>query len=1212
MKFKTYQVEDGLSNNSINQIVNDISGGIWIATWDGLNYFDGNQFKVYKHRPGDSTSIAGNFIYDLLVDGASRLWIQSSSSSLSLKQGKQFRNFYFDDEIQEIGLDGKGDFLVEVNGQRFVWEKGELRTCERCPFKKNNFSKLDQLLERKYPDVEILSTHTDAKGQVWYATLRHGLFVLPNESTSVSELDFDNYRADLSKPYSIKSNEICAINEDVFGNVWLGLKDGGISMVFKNSGEVYSVYPHPVDNPHLPEETIRAITQDQSGQVWLGFYNSGLFVNRQGSTTFQQFKLNPNEPNGDWNRIRSLFTDHQGKVWVGTYGGVARISGKDKVDYFSSESVADLPNNRNYDFYEDREENCIWVACWGGLAKYSFVKESFESFEGQEQLSSFHIRQVMKAKGSLYLATEENGLLIWKNGKISQFTQKEGLLSNSLYALAEDQDTGNIWVATLGGVTIFHPEKRIIHKINEEDGLKSQLVYGVLPSDQHMWLSTTNGIARVDKKNYSVRTLPAKEGWQGAEFSEGAFFKSDRGMMFFGGVNGLNYFHPQHINLKDDLPILELEKPGENIWQALLADGTLDLKVKPVSFTQVPHNEFQYKLTPGNGQWITIGTDRRITVEGLTPGEYNLLLRNSLAEDADDYASMDFVVPRPIWRSPILWLASLLSLATALLLWRNHRSKIQKALLQEKIEERTRLISEQKAKLERINQDLDSKNKEINRQKEALLALHQRHKDADFEIEKFRNYLLGQFKLPLSELKESLEPLRTHSKAGKESVMQLVDQMMNQVKDWDKLSKLDQVETPKSLTIVSELMESIMKNMLPQFEKYGVLLKENFQLNDQWVELDVLKFKLFWQYLLREMLKYLEEGAELEITAQSGEREMWVELRVSSQLLVQNVDEIIQYSPYLKSAFHILKGLSGTIFHEIKGGELYVKVGIPLTELQRNEVQLNVRHWKHLDLREQLDPNRHHVILLGKKYESDSLVRIIHNEDFDIIVEDEVKMVISAIRNASIDALIIYNEKISHDMVELIEAVKARAKEKIDIPIIYIYDTIEAGFQDKLMDLGVETFIQLPASSRFILKKISTQLEKLQRYKSERNVLSLLPDDENTSYSSPNEKLVKQGLKIIREQLSNGDFKVEMLSEELGVSKIKCYRIFKEILGTSPSDLIISLKLEKAQKLLLQHKMNISEVSFACGFNDPKYFSKLFKRHFGQSPKHFQQPQEVG
>ena len=470
--------------------------------------------------------------------------------------------------------------------------------------------------------------------------------------------------------------------------------------------------------------------------------------------------------------------------------------------------------------------------------------------------------------------------------------------------------------------------------------------------------------------------------------------------------------------------------------------------------------------------------------------------------------------------------------------------------------------------------------------------------------------MLGQFKLPLSELKENIELLNTKSRAKKEGVLEQVNEIMAHIRDWDRVSALERSEGyGKSLTILKPLVQDVFQNIKPKLNQYQIKFEEKYHLDESWVELDVMGFKLFWQYLLREMMKYLGENASLAVYATSSLSAIQVDLKISSALLTTNLEDIIKYSPYIKAAYSLLQKLEGEISHHKEQGMLYLSTSIPFDEPSRQVPNNPVGHWKYINLDKELDPEKHHVLLLGKKFESDSLLKIIHNVEFDIIVEEDVHLAIDAIRNARINALIIYNEKISQNIVELIEAIKAITKSSNYIPLVYIYDTIESGFQDELMDLGIETFIQLPASSRFILKNISTQLQNLKRFNKEYKTFELLNADPH-DFSSPSEKLVKEGVSVIREQLSNGNFKVETLCESLGVSKIKCYRAFKEVLNTSPSDVLISLRLEKAQQLLSKNKMNVSEVSFACGFNDPKYFSKMFKKHTGHSPKNFYKPLE--
>src|SRR5690606_5163546 len=253
------------------------------------------------------------------------------------------------------------------------------------------------------------------------------------------------------------------------------------------------------------------------------------------------------------------------------------------------------------------------------------------------------------------------------------------------------------------------------------------------------------------------------------------------GVLFFGGIDGLNYFHPQQLLIEDELPLLGIVKPETDLWTAQLKEGRLDLKVRRVAFTQNPQNKIQYQLPPLQTEWTDLGDDFRVVEPSLAPGEYTFILRNSLEDNPALYASFGIIIPRPFWKSPVPWLIIGILLVLALLIWRNRNTQIQRQNLLKKVAERTELIEKQKLELEKINYDLDIKNREISDQKAELLTIHNRHKDSDFEIEQFKNYMLGQFKLPLSELKENIEQLSTKSRARKEGVLHQVNEIMSQV-----------------------------------------------------------------------------------------------------------------------------------------------------------------------------------------------------------------------------------------------------------------------------------------------------------------------------------------------------------------------------------------------------------------------------------------------
>jgi AraC family transcriptional regulator, chitin signaling transcriptional activator len=1203
IKFKTYTAEDGLSNNSINQIMNDPSGGIWVGTWDGLNFYDGHSFSVYKHDPLDSTSLRGNFISDIFLDNEENVWVKSNSTSVSLfVEEYGFVNYHFDQPISRIGLTTGKNLLVQIADNKFQYGEGEFVSCGICSFREENKPDFEKIITKHYPDLIIKDQYRDHRGNIWFATITTGLFILPYDTEQVKKESFHNYTVDGSDGYSLRSNEIYTIHEDLFGNIWLGLKDGGLSMAYKNSNNIFTISALSKKYSELPAETIRAIHEDQNGNIWLGYYNAGIYYSNPTTSKFEALSISPPTNSSDWKRIRGIFQDSQGSIWVGTYGGIIRVDASWKIDYFHAEITPHLPTNRNYDIIEDREENVLWVSCWGGLSKYSLDLGQFIPFEGQEKLERFKVRKIVKGNGGLWLATENDGVVQFLNGDVNVLDHKKGLLDNSVYSIYLDEPTGNLWFSTLAGINIYHPAKGYVHQITEKEGLMSQLVYGLLEGDQHIWASTTKGIAAIDRNTFHVWVLPPEEGWQSVEFSEGSYFQNERGTLFFGGVKGINYFNPKSIQLTYDLPKLNLKL--KNKHSALVSSSytdDLDVSVTPVLFTNNPINKILYRLDPLEKDWKTISETNSIHYESLAPGEYTLYVKNHSDETGKEAASLRVVIPMPVWKSPFFQFFIVFGMFASFLFIRHRSNKQQRQKLQALIEERTRTIEEQKEALLLINADLDKKNKEILGQKANLLALHHQQKNPDFEMEKFKNFVLNQFQGPLAYIRSAIDAQTFQENKEKKKILGQLDGLIKELKDWENLSLLDHLEDSKeSMTILSKLFENLTFELGTQLKKRDIFLICDYQLNDDWVEIDVLRTKLFFHCVFRELIKFIESKSELVIEAWIDGSSICIRTRSTSEILIQNFSQIMQSSPYIKSAEKILVDLGGSMKFETDAS-VTLKICLPFKDATHPKP---IIRFETVGVTERIDPNKFNVVVLGKPFETDSLVKIIDHELINLIVAEESAFVISAIHELEIDALIIYNEKINQELFDLMTTLRASHEHRIGLPIIYVYEFIAYGFQEELMDLGIDTFIQLPSSSEFIFKKLMGQLQHRKKYLEEKRLHTLV-DGEEPQHLTPNEKLVRQAMRIIRDQYANPNFRVEMLSQQLGISKIKCYRLFKDVLDTSPSDLIIKLRLQKAEQLLVRKSMNISEVGFECGFNDPKYFSKLFKKHYGASPRSF-------
>nr|MUH41510.1 AraC family transcriptional regulator [Zobellia laminariae] len=261
--------------------------------------------------------------------------------------------------------------------------------------------------------------------------------------------------------------------------------------------------------------------------------------------------------------------------------------------------------------------------------------------------------------------------------------------------------------------------------------------------------------------------------------------------------------------------------------------------------------------------------------------------------------------------------------------------------------------------------------------------------------------------------------------------------------------------------------------------------------------------------------------------------------------------------------------------------------------------------WKHLSLDKKLSPDKNNIFIFCDEIDYLPAQQLLENPDNNLFFESSEGAMLSVVRHANVHGLVLYDTPITEKLIQLLNSIKNK-DHQIVLPVIYISEEIDYFLQEQIIELGVDTFIQLPTSKSFIQKKLLKLIDVRKDYLNDKSTQQLFKiSSDNDKMLSPNEKLIKKALAIINENIHNPTFNIERLTEMLFVSKIKCYRAFKDVLKQSPSDFIIKLRLQKAEYLLKNNSLNISEISMECGFNDPKYFSRLFKKNFECSPKEF-------
>ncbi|MGI9527270.1 MAG: AraC family transcriptional regulator [Weeksellaceae bacterium] len=1206
LKFETYTVEDGLSNNSINSIAIDNFGGLVIGTWDGLNYYDGHEFINHKQIQGDSTSLPNNFVYKIVKDIDQRLWVYSMGDQLSrFNPDQSFTRFSFNQKVNDVGLSKSKSILVEVENQLFTYSKDKFIPCKNCDFFEND-EPWKAIFKTYYPKVQWVSYLKDSKGNLWIGTRKDGLFYIPSRHIlDLNQSHIQQYTNDPYNKFSLQSNEITEIIEDSFHNIWIGTKDGGLSRVYKNSESVFYITHHPANNPSLPNETIRAITVDLQDQIWLGYYSQGLYYKKKGSSEYTRFHIPKASLNPEWNKIRSLYTTSDGSLIVGTYAGFIRYK-KGNITYFEAENHALFPHNRNYGFHETDDQK-MYIACWGGVALLDLKTNQFLSFSGQSALNNYHVRDLIEVNNTLYIATENAGVIVLQDGKIHSILKQNNTPEESAYSLWYDDANDRLWMGTLGGLVIFDlNEGKIVKRITESNGLKSHLIYGILGHENQVWVSTTDGLAMIDKNTYAIYLYSGQEGLQASEFSEGAYHMDYKHIMYFGGVKGLNYFNPDNLNLEEDLPIIKLyvdHKQANRDYNKSYSENNVTYTIDPTFYGDSNGNQIYYKLEGYDEHWQITGYDKLdITYQDLPAGNYIFKVKNG--RNQADVFLHELLIQKPFWQTLYFYLLLFLLGVTLIIiiLIRKRKKQLQRErILEDKIKERVEEISIQKKQISAKNQELIEKNSKITEQKEALHQLHAQLKTESMEMDKFNAYLIKEYKNPLNKINHFLQDKDINHT---ESIQKEINHLLNKIIAVDYLSKIDKNQQLQPSAIELEnATESIFNEITSKLETAGIKFNLIKNTEPLWVSIDILCYKLFLKYLFTDIAKYPHYTQILDIKYTMNKREVNIKLEWKNPLLSKNIYYIEHYSPYYQACKTIAALLN--IKASIKQDEdncsftMTYKPNL-LTEESMEHAKLN---WMHMELDAQIDKNKSTLLLWVNETDDVIVKQLFDNVDSNIVIEHDRDLVLSAVKSLPVDLVFIYNKNLDEEVYKLVTKL---TKKYPEIKTVYISEDISFDKENQSIALGIDDIIQLPASTKYIQKKIDKLLNHQKIEFKKQKLYTALDHEFLESAQSQNETLIKEAVTIIQNKMSDSQFNVKELCQELDISTIKCYRIFKEVLDVPPSEFILNLKMSKAKNLLLTTSLNIAEVAYETGFADPKYFSKVFKKTYGKSPKKFQ------
>lgn len=609
--FDHLTVEDGLSQSSVTCIFQDRRGFMWFGTQDGLNRYDGYNFKIFKNNPSDSTSLTDNFIFSIYEDHSGVLYIETQSGTFH-KYSPKSESFQIVNKdsikLQGTKVNTVGAMLKESSG--ILWsgglgngsglERTDTKTGETTLFQHNpedesslsddkvysiyrdrsgylwvgTFNGLDRLDEltgkfvhyrnnpgdpNSIPDNWVWPIYEDSRGNLWIGTVRGGLSRFDKDSNT-----FVSYKNDPNDPTSINDNFVFSIYEDRSGLIWIGTNLGGISF-FNPSTQAFENYKHDPSNKNsLSDDIVLSMLVDRNGDYWIGTRNGGLNKLDYRKKKFTHYYNNPSNSNSlISNSIQSLLEDRSGIIWIGSFS-----SGLDAFDPKSSTFIhynhdpsdpGTLTDNRIYSLVEDIDGN-IWIGTYGGglnkidresgkISNYQFNENDTSSISSNATWSI-----ALGESGDLWIGTFGGGVNVLNlNNKSFNYFRN---ISSDSTSIADDNiirvfkdSKDNMWFGTTKGLSRYSKAKHSFKNYNEKDGLANNFVYGISEDDKgNLWLSTNEGLSKFNPENETFKNYYYEDGLQGNEFNQNAYARDHvTGRLLFGGPNGFNVFHPDSL-----------------------------------------------------------------------------------------------------------------------------------------------------------------------------------------------------------------------------------------------------------------------------------------------------------------------------------------------------------------------------------------------------------------------------------------------------------------------------------------------------------------------------------------------------------------------------------------------------------------------------------------------------------------------------------------
>lgn len=457
-RFRTYQVTDGLSENTVYCISQDSKGFMWFGTKDGLNRFDGHEYKIYRKGRGGVSAPGNNFIRCMVHHGVDSLWIGTEGGVYVMDTAEEtFSRF---DKAAGDGVRIDCRINAICFGQDGIVWFATSQGIFRYDF---SLDRLEHFSGKALPSETVWSIFEDKVGAIWAGT-RGGV-------VKYDELTRSFVRQGRSSSPNVGDEEAFAITEDKEGRLWFGTWSGGLKTLDRARNSFITYYGKGSD---LFISHIRTIVEFSDRELLIGS-DDGLYLFDKSSgdiTRMDQPELSYSL--GDQN-VYSIFRDRESGLWVGTYfGGVSYLLSENSAFELYSHDFRpnSLSGNAVRQFCEDESGN-LWIATEdGGLSYFDTASRCFERRLPSTAVSYHNIHSLLIAGDEMWIGTFSRGIDVFDRStrRVRHYRHSEQnpatVIDDCIFSLARSSD-GRIWIGTPKGLDVYDPVADVFRRVPE-------------------------------------------------------------------------------------------------------------------------------------------------------------------------------------------------------------------------------------------------------------------------------------------------------------------------------------------------------------------------------------------------------------------------------------------------------------------------------------------------------------------------------------------------------------------------------------------------------------------------------------------------------------------------------------------------------------------------------------------------------------------------